>query len=369
MGGLDQFRKNVNFPLEIWPLIDEKALLWNDFVDAFPTAQYCHNSRYLSLVQDIFRLRDRSVYIEDKGEIVAICPLLEMTSLLHGFQKLLVSAPFCTYASVLSNSPEATSLMLDYLQETARSEELTLQLRCLGPDLQRSEYVRNDSYTTFRLGLEELRQDPEALYLSKLSGRNRSKIRKAKREGVRISFGETELIEDFFSLYFEQQRTFGTPPYPLDFFKRLLQDFPGSEIALATVNGKSISAIFNVAYGKTLSYCFAGSSPLRGDSYANNLLFFEVVVRATQKGFRVFDLGRSELGGGTYQFKKQWRAEIVPLRYLSVGRLGKKLGGTSISQVRDSLAFRAFHTVWSKVLPDRIIELISPELLKRMPLA
>jgi lipid II:glycine glycyltransferase (peptidoglycan interpeptide bridge formation enzyme) len=47
----------------------------------------------------------------------------------------------------------------------------------------------------------------------------------------------------------------------------------------------------------------------------NNLLYWSVIKYYCQAGAKIFDFGRSSVGAGTWQFKKQWGPTQVDLNY------------------------------------------------------
>jgi FemAB-related protein (PEP-CTERM system-associated) len=56
---------------------------------------------------------------------------------------------------------------------------------------------------------------------------------------------------------------------------------------------------------------------------ANDFMYWEVMRRACERGYRVFDFGRSKLGTGSYAFKCNWGFQPTPLSYqfrLAAGR-------------------------------------------------
>jgi FemAB-related protein (PEP-CTERM system-associated) len=63
-----------------------------------------------------------------------------------------------------------------------------------------------------------------------------------------------------------------------------------------------------------LPYYGGGTEEAR-DLKGNDFMYWEVMRRATEKGVRVFDYGRSKVGTGSYRFKTHWGFEPEPLAY------------------------------------------------------
>jgi lipid II:glycine glycyltransferase (peptidoglycan interpeptide bridge formation enzyme) len=55
---------------------------------------------------------------------------------------------------------------------------------------------------------------------------------------------------------------------------------------------------------------------------ANDFMYWEVMRRAAERGYRLFDFGRSKVDTGAYHFKKNWGFEPKALayQYLPVGK-------------------------------------------------
>ena len=48
---------------------------------------------------------------------------------------------------------------------------------------------------------------------------------------------------------------------------------------------------------------------------ANDFMYWEVMRRACESGCQWFDFGRSKIGAGAYNFKKNWGFEPTPIAY------------------------------------------------------
>lgn len=93
----------------------------------------------------------------------------------------------------------------------------------------------------------------------------------------------------------------------------------------------------------------------------NNLLYWEAIREACQKGYRRFDFGRSSLGSGPYRFKKQWGGVDEPLHWQYSAWNGQR---AAMLQSDDPRFHWAVQT-WQR-LPLGLTNLIGPALRKRM---
>ena len=63
---------------------------------------------------------------------------------------------------------------------------------------------------------------------------------------------------------------------------------------------------------------YAGDLAEARDAAANDFKYWELMRRASERGYRVFDYGRSKRGTGSFDFKKNWGFEAAPL-YVPAG--------------------------------------------------
>jgi len=118
-----------------------------------------------------------------------------------------------------------------------------------------------------------------------------------------------------------------------------------------------------VLYFKDTVYMPSASS-LRSHFHVcpNNLLYWEVIKRACENGYRTFDFGRSTVGSGTYQFKKQWGAAVKPLHWQYILLKGNQIPSLNPSNPRFRLAVAAW-----KHLPVPLASWIGPRIVKGLP--
>ena len=91
----------------------------------------------------------------------------------------------------------------------------------------------------------------------------------------------------------------------------------------------------------------------------NNLLYWHAIQDGCANGFKMFDFGRSSVGSGTYEFKRQWGAQPVPLFWHVLSdddRQGNTIDGTSMK-------YRLFREIWRR-LPIDVTVTIGPQIRK-----
>lgn len=162
----------------------------------------------------------------------------------------------------------------------------------------------------------DLSGGPPALWKSALDSKTRNQTRKGLKSGVKIQFGKKELLVDFYAVISTVWRDLGTPSHSFSFFDKIADALgPRLEIAVGYLAGEPVTAALLVGSGETLHDPFAGTLKSANSLCVNNVLYWSLIERGCERGFRRFDLGRSRIGQGTCRFKESWGAKPVPLFY------------------------------------------------------
>ena len=88
-------------------------------------------------------------------------------------------------------------------------------------------------------------------------------------------------------------------------------------------------------------------------------MYWEVMRRACERGYRVFDFGRSKRGTGAFDFKKNWGFPAQPLSYQFIMRRGGK--PPDINPLNPK--FRLFIETWKR-LPLSIANRLGPHIVR-----
>jgi hypothetical protein len=338
---------------------------WDGFVSEFAHAEFSHSFRMKALYEDVYQYRTAYWIGEDANVITGVCPLVYVHSLMHLNKKFLINLPMVTSAGLLAADSDARVAFLQHLKSVSADENAVVQLRSRVENAL-DDVASYNGYVSFILSLtEETRDD----YWTALSSRNRGKIRKSRSAGTLVQFGRHVYLDDFYRLHLRRNTELSTPVYPKAFFAAILEAFPEAEIALARNDGHPVAGMLNVGHHGVMNYLFGSSDSRFFDHYPNNHLFLEFIERSRNEGYQRIDFGRTPVGAGTYRFKTQWRANEVPLYYQYLGKNAEKYVDFSIQQVQDTLLFKMFSRIWSGYLPHRLVEMLGPSLIKRMPLA
>jgi FemAB-related protein (PEP-CTERM system-associated) len=280
---------------------------WDDFVSRCPEATFFHRAGWQAVIEAAFGHPTWFMYAEADGQILAILPLAQIKS--RWFGNTLCSLPFCVYGGIASMDQQAA----DALDLAAQALAARLQVDHLEYRHVRSthaDWAQQDLYVTFR---KPLHAAPEQNMLE-IPRKQRAMVRKGIAGGLHSAIDDD--VGHFFDAYADSVHRLGTPVFAKRYFQLLQQVF-GKDCELLTVYS-GVDAVSSVLVfyfrGEVLPYYGGGGSRARTLA-ANDFMYWEVMRRACEKGCTLFDFGRSKLGTGAFDFKKNWGFEPQPLHY------------------------------------------------------
>ena len=186
--------------------------------------------------------------------------------------------------------------------------------------------------------------------------------RKGEKGNFAIQWGGAELLGPFHDVLAENMRDLGSPVYGKSLFAAILGTFPGdAEICLVRDGAKPVAtALLLHGWGVTE---VPTASSLRGynPSNVNMFMYHHLLVRAVERGQRVFDFGRSTTEGNTFKFKKQWGAAPHPATW-QYAVLKGAAGEMRPDNPRYARAIRA----WQR-LPVALTRRLGPLIVRGIP--
>ncbi|MGL5985306.1 MAG: FemAB family XrtA/PEP-CTERM system-associated protein, partial [Burkholderiales bacterium] len=108
----------------------------------------------------------------------------------------------------------------------------------------------------------------------------------------------------------------GTPVFSKKYFRILREVFGADCEVLTIVRGNDLVASVMSFYfrDEVLPY-YGGGMDIARELAGNDFMYWDLLRRACERGYKVFDFGRSKIGTGAYDFKKNWGFEPTPLPY------------------------------------------------------
>lgn len=170
----------------------------------------------------------------------------------------------------------------------------------------------------FYLHKLDLGQDLENLFRNLHKDSTQRKIKRADREGITCVEGYSEpLLSQFYRLLVETRQRHQLPPQPLQWFINLAGCI-GSQlkIRVALNKGVPIASILTLSSRRTLVYKYGCASERFFRLGGMQMLFWQIIKDAKEKGMTELDLGRSEVTNqGLIVFKDRLGAARRELRY------------------------------------------------------
>ena len=298
----------MNAPVTIEPLNDANGAEWDSFVRTCNDASFFHLTGWIAAIKEVYGHRPHCLLARSNGRVVGVLPLVHMRSILFG--NALISSPFCVYGGVAATDPEA-------------AERLSKEAKALGCDLgvsyvelrQRAALLtdlptRSNLYATFRRAIGP---DQDAM-LKAIPRKKRADVRKGLQGRLRVEI--TDDISVFFRIYANSVHRLGTPVLPSRFFSSLLKQFAGSaEVSVVHGPNGPVAALISFFFRDEVLPYYGGALEEARDLHAYDYLYWTLMCRAAERGFRVFDFGRSKRGTGAFAYKTYWGFEPEPLHY------------------------------------------------------
>jgi FemAB-related protein (PEP-CTERM system-associated) len=316
-----------------------------------------HRTEWTSVIEKCFGHKSVYLLCVDRVESVrGILPLVHMKSRLFG--NFMVSMPFFNYGGICADTEESQFLMIEEAVRVAKDAGAShIEFRQESP-LQNRFPVKT-SKVSMRLGLPQSESDLWKSLPSKL----RSQIRKPQKEGMTVRISRHEELDNFHRIFSANMRDLGTPVFSKHFFRNILDHFPENSWICTVYAGKTpVASGFLLGFKEKLEIPWASSLREYNRLGPNMLLYWSCLGFACNHGFRVFDFGRSTVGGGTYRFKEQWGAYPVPLYWHYW--LKKE---TPIPELNPgNPKFRLAINLWKK-LPLPVTRYLGPLIVKNLP--
>jgi FemAB-related protein (PEP-CTERM system-associated) len=325
---------------------------WDTFVGAHPLATHYHLSGWGEIIERVYRYPGLYFSAWDEDRLVGVVPMVLLGGLLR--RKSFVSMPYLDYGGICADTPAiGHDLYVAITREMAARQAGLLDLR------QRVKMpLPLNTYGDKVTMVLPLASDAERMWKT-FGGKLRNQIRKAEKEQLQTQWVGVEGVPDFYSVYVHNMRDLGSPPHSLTFFQRLLQAFPAAQILLVRRHTQVIGGGLCLRFQDTMLVPWASSLREYFRLCPNNLLYWEAIRAACERGLQRFDFGRSSRGSGTYNFKKQWGALEEPLYWqANVG------GGDLINE--ESHAVLAWAVEAWKRLPVRVSRVIGPMVRRRL---
>jgi FemAB-related protein (PEP-CTERM system-associated) len=348
-------------PLTLHLMQPQDRTRWDAFVRTCPEATFFHLSGWQSVIEASFGIKTWFYYVQQDGQIQGVLPLAEIKSRLFGHS--LGAMPFCVYGgpAVFSGSGgAAVRAMLDQAAHELAQQLGVGHLEYRG--MQRfhpddASWHTKELYVTFR---KEISADDEE-NLNAIPRKQRAMVRKGIKLGLKGVVEDN--VDRMFEAYAHSVHRLGTPVFPKKYFALLQKTF-GDECEVRTIltdKDELVGSVLSFYWRDEVVPYYGGGMDLARGVAGNDFMYWNLMQAAAARGCRVFDFGRSKLGTGAYDFKKNWgfTAQHLPYEY--------KLYGASALPDNNPLnpKYQLFIKMWKK-LPLPLANFMGPFIVRNL---
>ena len=325
---------------------------WDAFVRSSPEGTFFHLSGWRRVIEKAFGHRTFYLVAWRDGEIRGVLPLTQVKSRIFG--NSLISNAFCVHGGIVAEFPDARGCLAGAALEIARDRNVDcVEFRSTAAS-QPNWASRGNLYVTFR---RPICAEVDA-NLKAIPRKQRAMVRKGIANGLKSEIDKD--VGRLHHIYAESVRRLGTPVFSRRYFQLLKDEFgEACDVVTVSLGDRAIASVMNFYFrDEVLPYYGGGLTQARSVA-GNDFMYWEVMRRACERGFRIFDFGRSKIGTGSYDFKRNWGFEPAPLSYQYLPMNSK--------EIRDvnplSPKYRVAIGLW-RHLPLFLTKLIGPAIVR-----
>jgi FemAB-related protein (PEP-CTERM system-associated) len=281
---------------------------WNNFIHVDPNGSFFHLAEWKDVMEKSFGFQTYYKMEMVGNKVKAILPLALVNRPIFG--PALISSPLCVYGGGLGK--------FDALEKEAAHNARNLGVQYLelrGDTQEEQNMMVSDRFYTF---CRELSEDHEE-NLKAIPRKQRAEVRKAIKQNLETTVNQD--IELFYWLYSTSVRNLGTPVFSKKYLKTLIEIF-GNAVEITTIScqGNPLTSVLSFKYKDQILPYYGGGLPSARDYSAYPYMYWKVMERAVNQGYRIYDFGRSMKGSGAYAFKKNFGFEpqVLPYHYYLV---------------------------------------------------
>ena len=299
---------NIDFSV-IDPIVDP---LWENLVRSHPEGGIFHHPAWLELLRDQYHFKIVAVCGKRNDIVVAGIPFCTMRGLT--LRNRWVCLPFSDHCGPLAFSAQDLRILLEHIRSEAAYKKIHVQVRSqLGPGL---------GYSVGRKGwLHVMNIDGDASYpLNSFKPRVRRAINKISKLGLTTEIRrDAESVDIFWRLHLLSRRRQGVPIQPRGYFEKFFDKIIAQDLGFVSLSRYKdcvISAGVFCTFKNVITYKYGASDPSYREMPASYSMLWEAMRYAKQRGFSIFDFGKTDASNeGLRRFKSGWASRQQELRY------------------------------------------------------
>ncbi len=333
---------------------------WDDYVLHHPDATCYHLRAWQGAAEHGYHMRAPFLVARDRrgGRICGVQPLFVVSRPMGGY---VTSGLFGAYGPILADAAAAADYdevrraLVREAQAVGEREHAAYLIFKSLRDRPIEGFVERDTSVIATMKLDA---DPQVVW-KRLRDKTRNQTRKAQKSGFVVQRGIDQL-PGYYDVLAENMHRKGTPIYGIDFMRELLLCLGDrGEIVSLSLAGKVVSAALVIHFRDTVYVPFASSRPEVFKLCPNNLLYWDIIQRACERGMKVLDFGRSPRNSSTLDFKLHFGAVVEPMPFYIY-----PLRGEAPTMDSHDPGIKRLVRLWQR-LPRRVADLVGPEICKR----
>lgn len=288
--------------------------------------EFVRNSSFRSLTQDRRWSEvkgdwgEEHVYLEENGEIVAAMSIL--IKQLPGRYTMLYAprGPVCDITDlklvqkllkeVEPVAKKYKAIMLKFDPEAYYTDELyslykKAGFRLISKDDDQEKLIQ----PRLNMVLPIKDHDNESIMM-RFSGRCRNNIRRGLKKGVQVRYSRSdEDIEIFHETYKIMSERNKITIRPLEYFKQIRDSYENARIYIVYHEEDILAASLTINYYGKMYYLYAGSTNVKRNLNANQIMNYEMIKWGIEEGAEQYDFGgffEVSDSDGLYNFKKSF---------------------------------------------------------------
>lgn len=325
---------------------------WDSFIEASPSGTFFHRAGWKSVIEKAFGHTTFYLLARRGGQICGALPLTQVRSFLFGHS--LISNAFCIHGGPVSEDGSIREALKEEAVRIARKVKVgRIELRSAA-DSSPPWQKKGGLYFIFR---RPLATDVEA-NLRAIPHTRRRMVRVALDNGLTSEIDEG--VDRLHHVYAESVRQLGTPVFSKRYFRLLKEQFgTGCDVVTVLRNAQPIASVMSFYFRDEVMTYYGGGLKEARDLAGNDFMYWEVMRRACSRGVRIFDFGRSKIGTGAYNFKRNWGFKPAPLDYEFF-----PLARQDIPDINPlNPKYRAAINIWRR-LPLPLTKLLGPPIVR-----
>jgi len=158
-------------------------------------------------------------------------------------------------------------------------------------------------------------------------------------------------------------RSLGTPVFPFRLFEQMLMEF-GTNCRILGVfrEGRMAAGVMTLFFRDQVMPYYGGALASELRYAVNDFMYWKLLCYGAERGYKVFDFGRSKKRTGAYDFKRHWGFEPTPLAYEYVLGTVREMPNLSPANPKFALPIE----IWKR-LPLPVTQWLGPKLIQFFP--